>query len=253
MLGDFVYKTDLRIVFLLIFAVLSIAQELAYQWGRRRRLSTGEENNTIIELIPTSILGLLALLLGFTFSMALSRFDLRKSLIIKEMNSIGSTSELAGLLNDPNKTQLQSLLNRYQDLRIQVFEPSTAPDQVQKLNAEIQSLQREMWDLTAQLTKVDRSAVAAGFAKSLTQVMDVEGERSFAGKDQVPATVYLVIFLITIAGLCSLSSILGNRKIGRSSLIMLTALFSVVIVLIQDIDRSYSGWIRIDQKRLLSK
>src|SRR5262249_40310966 len=98
--------------------------------------------------IVSAVLGLLALLLGFTFSLSVDRFDTRRHLVLEEANAIGTVYLRAQLLPEPHRSRTSNLLIRYTDNRIALAE--TAPGQVQdRLLANSDALLTDLWSATA--------------------------------------------------------------------------------------------------------
>ena len=83
---------------LILMGTIVLCLEVAFRLGLRMRVRTDEANRAHVNALQAALLGLLALLLGFTFAMAVSRFDTRKSLVLAEANAIGTVGLRASLL-----------------------------------------------------------------------------------------------------------------------------------------------------------
>lgn len=83
-----------------IFVVSSLALLLAGEIGHRFGLRAAGEAN--VSTLEAAMLGLLALMIGFTFSMALTRFELRRETILNDANGIGTAALRASLLPAPH-------------------------------------------------------------------------------------------------------------------------------------------------------
>ena len=68
--------------------------------------------------VVSAVLGLLALLLAFTFSLATDRFEARRVLVLEESNAIGTAFLRTQLLGEPHRARLSQLLIEYTDNRI---------------------------------------------------------------------------------------------------------------------------------------
>ncbi|RYD60790.1 MAG: hypothetical protein EOP83_18585, partial [Verrucomicrobiaceae bacterium] len=78
-------------VFLVVSALLLVLAEAGYRFGagaRRRNPEAAEGHSGSVQ---GAVLGLLGLLLGFTFAMSVGRSEMRRSLVVEEANSIGTT------------------------------------------------------------------------------------------------------------------------------------------------------------------
>ena len=83
---------------LTLFVMIVVANESGFRLGRFIQSRTDDEIRTLTGSIQASILGLLALLLGFSFSMSMQRFDSRSQALIAEANAIGTVVLRAELL-----------------------------------------------------------------------------------------------------------------------------------------------------------
>ena len=100
-----------------LLLLTALATEIGYTAGRRDQWVHPEGAKGQVTAITAGALGVLALLMAFTFAMAVSRFDVRKQLVLNEANAIGSTYLRARLLPAPHKTEIADLLRRYADVR----------------------------------------------------------------------------------------------------------------------------------------
>ena len=96
----------LSAIFLIGLIGILLVSEIGWQLGIRTK-GGGGSNITTLE---SAMLGLLALMLAFTFSMALSRFEGRRDAVLNEANSIGTTALRARLLPDPYRSETLKLL-----------------------------------------------------------------------------------------------------------------------------------------------
>ena len=117
---EIIYNQNSILIVGLLLAAIHIAYEICFRLGRKYQEKTDNEAKAQTNAIQTGVLGLLALLLGFTFSMALQRFDNRSYAVIKEANAIGTALLRTKLLPAPYDSINFSLLQKYVDLRIEV-------------------------------------------------------------------------------------------------------------------------------------
>ena len=110
----------------------------------RKRRPLKDEERPDFEIVQTATLTLLALIIGFSFSMATTRYDLRKSYEEAEANAIGTEYVRAGLLPPANAAGVRDQLRRYTDLRI-AFYRTRNPWELQRINADTAQVQTEMW------------------------------------------------------------------------------------------------------------
>jgi hypothetical protein len=119
--GELLYGLNEWRIALIIFTLFLCAIEIGFRLGRREKSKDNELTKSQINMLPAASLGLLALLLGFTFSMALARFDTRKQLVLDEVNAIGTTYLRAQLLPEPARKEVSDFFRRYVDVRLELY------------------------------------------------------------------------------------------------------------------------------------
>lgn len=243
--GDFLYSESEALVVLLLFLVLLVAGEFGYQYGRRRRTSTDESTRTQALAIQGAILGLLGLLLGFTFAMAVSRFDTRKQRVVDEANAIGTAYLRARLLPEPEKTEATHLLRQYIDARLEAAQGGSGERTA--------SLQDLLWSRAGAVMAKDSRAIAAGlFVQSVNDVIDMAGKSEAALNDHVPESVLFLLYFIAAVsvGVVGYGCGLGNAR-TLFAMVALSALISLVVLIIVDLDRPRRGLVRVSERSMI--
>jgi len=224
--------------------------------GRRKRELVSEDVKSQVSTLQGSLLGLMALLLGFTFSMTVSRYDLRKQLILEEANAIGTTYLRARLLPDPYASQATDLLREYVGIRVALSESGadeTSRSTLQAATEKAEKLHDQLWSVAQGVDSQEPRSVATGlFIQSLNEVIDLHSKRLIALDNHVPEPVILMLWGVGLLsmGLTSYScSLAGWRHYVATS--MMALLIASVIGLIMDLDRPQRGFIRVSQKSML--
>ena len=130
------FDTPPWVLGLVLFVGLLLAREIGQHLRERRKAQAGEAQGDAFAM--TSVLGLLALLLGFTFSIALSRYEARRELVVKEANAIGTTWLRMQMLDADERARMEALLRRYVDARI-AFGSARSADEELKQNQRTES------------------------------------------------------------------------------------------------------------------
>jgi hypothetical protein len=136
---NFLSTLPLFVVFLASIAILFMAAETGYLLGARHN----REAN--VATLEASILGLLALMLGFSFSMAMARFEERREAVLNEANAIGTAALRASLLPAPHDAQSLTLFRDYTAIRIEIAKAPPSPAQLDAAIARSNSLQMALW------------------------------------------------------------------------------------------------------------
>ena len=191
--------------------------------------------------IVSAVLGLLALLMGFTFSLAVERFEARRVLVLEEANAIGTTYLRAQLLSEPHRARMSDILRRYTDNRLALAR--APPGTAGPLLARNDALVTDMWSATsAAFPTIQGLNFSGAYLNSVNAVIDLGAARKAARIARVPAEVFavLLVYLVTTAGV--LGYVLKGAAV-RAAGIFLFALLALSLALIVDIDRPTLGGI----------
>lgn len=247
--------TDLSIraaVLLVFFVLLLLAPEVGFRIGLRRRDRSDEAARSQIGTIQGAALALLGLLLGFTFSMSVSRYDARKQLVIEEANAIG-TAELRGrLLPSPQRERVAPLFRRYLDTRIAVYEALDDSVRTAALAEETAQLSENLWSEARDLASADpRSAIAALFVQALNEMYDIREKRDRGLDNHLPPTVMWLVAGVAVFGqiLVGYGCGLNGRRLPIATS-LLSVLIALVVVLIIDLDRPRGGLVLVGQESM---
>jgi len=231
-----------------------LTMELGVRSGRRRK-SLPPEAVTQANAVLASMLGLLALLLAFTFSAALQRYDDRSQAVVAEANAIGTTYLRARLLPREMRDEVQRQLREYLELRIQEGRISSADTAARALPlGHANLLATRLWEHAVRAAEQDAGPVTSGlFIQSLNELIDAYGTRNASLSRHVPEVVLLLMFatiVMTTATLGYASGIAGHRV--TLAAFVLVILIALVVFLIVDLDRPRRGIIQVSQESLLS-
>jgi len=243
--------SSITITFLLLALILA-ANDVGYRLGRRGAThDEGEKAQT--NAIQAAMLGLLALLLGFTFTMALQRFDSRSQAVIDEANAIGTAYLRVDLLPEQPQLAARSHFREYVDLRLRAGEIDlTHTDARRKANAAISQLHGRLWSIALEASTLDPRPVTSGlFTQSINELIDAYSRRDAALKKHVPEIVLWLLFSVfVIAGavLGYAGGLAGARPFVAT--ISMAVLIALVIFVIIDLDRPRRGLIQVNQESM---
>lgn len=235
---------SLPLVLMLLFA------EIGYRLGLR--VHHEDRHKGTLGGIQGAILGLLGLLLGFTFALAAGRFDLRRELVLKEANAIGTTYLRASLLPEAHVQPVEDLLRRYVDVRLEYYPKITDPAAFAEGMAKSAAIQKELWRHATEASREAPTPITATFVNALNDTIDTEAERIEAGRARIPAAVWFLLLIVAAFG-CLTTSYVSGEEGSRStfSSLVLPTLVAIVLVLIFDIANPHKGFIGISQQPLI--
>jgi hypothetical protein len=233
-----------------MIGVLLAAVELGYRHGLHTPADEGIASHATAW--EAALLGLLALLIGFTFAMAVTRFDHRRDLIVEEANAIESTAMLARYVDAPVRDRVEALLPPYLDARIRSYD---AGIDMRRTMADYdlgKALQRQIWDQVVALMQAHPdSESAVAFMEAADDMVKAEVRRRAALENHVPLPVFIVLLLVAAAGMAATGYSCGlHRRRLPLGMILMPVLIVVVVVMVFDIDYPRAGLIRAGQGAL---
>ena len=236
------------------FVVLSVF--LVAQWfaafvgdllGRSKRLKAEEQEDFAV--LRTATLTLLALLIGFGFSMAVSRYDQRKDYEAAEANAIGTEYGRADMLPTQDTVKVRSLLLQYANLRVAFYEAGDER-QIGEIGAHTTKIQAELWSLVAHAAAAQPTPLVALAVSGMNDVLNSQRRTQAAWWNRIPVAAWWLLGLIAIA--CNVLIGYGERQSSALVLLILPIVVSISFFLIADIDSPRGGVIRVLPQNLIA-
>ena len=195
-----------------------------------------------LDATHAAALTLLALLIGFTFSMAISRYDLRKNYEEGEANAIGTEYVRADLLPKDEAAKTRRLLALYIDRRI-AFYVTKDQHRLEQIGKETADLQNQLWSGVSRVAQTQPTPVTALVAAGMNDVLNSQGYTQAAWLNRIPIEAFGLMELMAIA--CNV--LLGYRIVGANpaALLVLPLITSISFYLIADIDSPRTGTIEV--------
>ena len=218
---------------------------------RERKQNLEEEGGKDFDVIMAAILTLLALIIGFSFSMAVSRYDQRKNCEEAEANAIGTEYVRAGLLPASDAVRVRTLLRNYLDQRV-LFYDTRDNRQLQQINATTAQLETDLW-AEVQASAVAQATPVVGLVVSgMNDVLNSQGYTRAAWLYRIPKEAWVMMVVIAVS--CNLMIGFGSRRSGAKGFLFLVLplVVSMSFFLIADIDSPHGGIILVRPQNLVS-
>lgn len=254
MLGEhFLYSLSSISIVLVLFSLLLLFNQLGYWLGQRYKNDDDGDIKALTNAVQTSTLGLLALLLGFTFSMSMQRYDQRNQAMIAETNEVQNLVLQVQLLPEQQQQQLLPMIKKYVEQRLELGQIDiTRFDEREAYQAKVKVIQQSMWKTVAQIdqqTQLDMSAVS----KQLQLVFETYNKRNALLMMHVPEVVIYLLFTVFVSAFCILgysSGLAAKRIIIPTTMVMF--LITMIVFIIIDLDRPKRGLIKVNQDSMQS-
>jgi hypothetical protein len=252
--GNIFYQSNPLLICLALMGLLILAVEAGF-WTKKARLKDGpdEIEKGDIAFMIGGVMTLLALLLGFTYSMSAARFEQRRQLVIDEANAIGTTYLRARTLPEPRSSEIQELLRQYTALRVEVVSATApGPEKIREWDNRAKQLHGRLWAPAAALGRENPNAVTSISLVTLNEMIDLHAKRLAAFRNRVPFSIYLVLFVVSAILLWLVGRYFGSqRKRVRVLTTLLALLVASVMWLILELDQPVRGAIKTSQQSLI--
>ena len=208
------------------------------------------ETSSDLGIIQTATLTLLGLIIGFTFSMAIERYDLRQTYEAAEANAMGTEFLRADLLPSATAETIKGLLNEYLDQRI-LFYSKQDIETAKQITQRTIELEKALWNELLPIARTQSTPAMALVISGMNDVINSRGYTQAAWWNRIPAAAWWLMAAIAIGANILVGFGARNFK-GNVGLFMLFPMMvSIAFFLIADIDSPKGGIIRIDPSNLI--
>jgi hypothetical protein len=232
-------------IFLVSLFIILAASEIGRLFGMRAS-ERGADN---VPTLESAVLGLLALMIGFTFAMALSRFEARRDAVVSEANAIGTTALRARLLPAPQSADVLKLLRDYVQIRLSITRSAASAVDLDGAVTRSNEIQEALWQHTKAIAANDTAMVPTGlFIQALNEMIEKQRKRVAAVRARVPNIALIALYAIATLGsaLAGYANGLATRRV-RIPVYVMGVLVAAIILMIQDLDRPGAGFIEVSQ------
>jgi hypothetical protein len=235
---------------LLVFAVSFLLLWASARVGCRFRgvLGAIHEDFTVI---LTATLTLLGLILGFAFSMAVTRYDQRKLYEEEEANAIGTEYVRTQLVPTPDGDNVRKLLREYLDQRILFYETRSG-ERLRQIDTTTAQLQTGLWNAVKVPSLAQQTPITALLVSGMNDVLNSQGYTRFAWGNRIPGAAWALMGIIAICGNTMVGLYLRGILPRSSLLMVLPAVVAVSFFLIADIDSPRGGLIHVKPENLIN-
>jgi hypothetical protein len=239
---------------LFFFVVSMVLMSLSAWFGvtrLRRSKPIDDDARDDFGVVQSATLTLLALVIGFSLSMAVGRYDQRKNYEEEEANAIGTEYLRANLLPDSEAVAVRALLAKYLEQRI-LFYQVTDSQRLAQIDSATTDLENQMWVELKTAAAAQPNPVTALAVAGMNDVINTQGYTQAAWWNRIPLAAWLLMILIGM--LCNLLVGYGARSKTphKRFLLIMPLVVSVSVMLIADIDSPRNGIIRVVPQNLLS-
>ena len=244
------YLTDTPLVLALVsFAALWLCARFGATYLGRRAPADPEAHDDL-GLVLAATLTLLGLIIGFSFSMATSRYDLRKNYEEAEANAIGTEYLRADFLPEADAARTRVLLKQYLAQRV-LFYGNRDRAQLTQINTQTSALQGQLW-ASVRAVGNQPNPINALVVAGMNDVLNSQGYTQAAWWNRIPRAAWTLMILIAVLCNLMLGYAVRHLKSSFGLLSVLPVVVAIAFYLIADIDSPRAGFIHIKPRDLLA-
>jgi len=238
------------LVFALSLALLWLAVYAGTRYAKGAR-HLAEDDRTDLGVILTATLTLLGLLIGFSFSMAITRYDQRKDLEAAEANAIGTELARAGLLPSDQAGKVRELLKLYLGQRL-LFYTTRDGGKLGQINTMTARLQSELWSAVQEQAARQPNPIVALVASGMNDVLNSQAYTQAAWWNRIPIAAWVLMMAIAVCCNALLGYTGHHPECMANRLFVFPLIVAIAFFLIADIDSPRGGVIRVHPLNLES-
>jgi hypothetical protein len=236
---------DSRFVCAVLAALMLAAWRIGCRIGKHIRNLEGEWAGSKFDDASVAVLGLL---LAFTFSTSIGKFDQRRLMLVADSNAIGDFYTCASLLKEPARTKLQAVIRDYAKMRLNLARQRLDRKAFDDSLVQFQSMHGQMVDLVSQAV-TDGTPIAVSLTNTLNGVTSNHAARLSAIRDRLPESIVILLFTAAIVS----TLLIGREQGGTAKPDVIGTLCFILLVtcavyVTLDLNQPERGLIRINQE-----
>jgi len=238
-----------------VAVALGVAMLVAWQIGRRLGGRLRGRDVVKPSKFDDASIGLLGLLLAFSFGTSIAKHDQRRLAVVADANAIGDLYTCASLLKDPSRTRLQNVIRQYAQRRLDLSRGRPRPRDLEEALVEFGRMHDQMTTLVGEAVS-DGTPIAVSLTNALNSVTSNQAARLAAYRDRLPPSIVFLLYCCAIAAALLIGreqGVEGNTDLAGTVCFIL--LVSIALYVTQDLNRPESGLVRVSQEpieRLMS-
>jgi hypothetical protein len=236
------------LLFVVTLVLLWTASSSGAIFRRWLRLSDSALDEDHFDMVLGATLTLLGLIIGFTFSMAVNRYDQRKDYEEQEANAIGTEYLRLEVLPGEDARRARSFMREYLKQRI-VFYTNRDPETLRRCHAETSQLQSVLWASVTPFANARPTGISALVLSGMNDVFNSEGYTEAIWRNRIPAAAWFLLVAIAVFSNFLLSCRSQRNRVGM--LMVFPLVLSISFFLIAEIESPRSGIIRVHAHNLV--
>ncbi|MCG2837523.1 hypothetical protein L6J37_11850 [Photobacterium sp. WH77] len=247
--GELFESLPITLIFVGIALLMLLFCEIGFQFGRHAFARKDKEVPGPLGSMVGGLLGMLAFVLAFTFSIASSQHEIRRNNVLEEANVIGTAYLRADLLDESSESIVKDLLKSYVEIRL----AAASGSDINEALRESLAIHRQLWDAVSTAAIANPSPLSSLMVQATNDLIDMHEKRvTGALRSRIPASIWVALAAITALAMIALGTQVGySGKRRLIAVIPLLLAFAVLVTLVVDLNRPQNGLIKVSQQSMV--
>jgi len=248
MSGNFIDGVSPLAFIVVVFVVLFGMEFIGFRTGQVIRHPKNDAAMSALTTALAAIFGIVALVLSFSFSFALARYEQRWQLVVQEANNIGTLYLRTSVLDKAPGDQLRDILRVYTQDRIDYYKSDSDPAAQQRDQTASAALQSRMWTIVSAAMRTNPRQLGVSLLMQVTNdTIDISAEQKAALSLRLPGSALFLVFLVAVLGALAIGLVFGYTDF-RNALVsaIFSLLLTVLVYTIIDLDSPQSGFVQVN-------
>jgi hypothetical protein len=240
------FRLDAWALTLVLAVLMAAATTAGLLLGRVLAGRSDDDLREPFGILQAALIGFMGLILAFGLSLAVGRYESRRTDVVDEATAIGTAYLRAQTLAEPIRSESLLLLRDYTDASIRIADDVPGSAGQRDALRDSQSLQRDLWSLAGEALGEAPTLVAPQlYVESLTEAFEARTSRAAGLVNRVPTAVIVLEVVGAALALAVLALHLATFGRGIATVAAAAALVTLLLVVTFDLDRPTRGLIRV--------
>ena len=231
----------------IIFFLILLFNWFGFKFKKRQLEKYPDRVSGNMGSVEGSMLGAMALLLGFTFSIAISKFETRKDVAVEEVNAIGTAILRCDMYPDSVRNPLRADFKEYVETRIAYYTVGRDEEKIKQQLNKADEISDRIWKrVTLHSQKPSTLAVTAQMIPAVNAMIDIVTTRDADRISMVPRLVLWVLLVLVLISSFVLGSDYNGKKRNKILILSYAVAMTITLDLIVELDRPRQGLINLN-------
>jgi hypothetical protein len=244
----FLFYVPAALIALILFLLILTFNWIGFRYRQMLLRNKTKEEIEGIGTIEGAMLGLMALVMAFTFSAAAEKFDERRKLIVEEANTIGTAILRSDMYSDSNRKLFRADFAKYVESRIAYYDAVDNEEKIEIALRDAATYSQRVWSRAARLSQnLENRVQSELMIPAVNAMIDITTTRESSRVFKVPEIILVILFLLTVTAAFLVGYGNKGKRLQTVMVIGFALITTMTVYLILELDRPRRGIITVDR------